>query len=489
MDPPPREDHGGAAASLTCPSNARAGAATEAPRPGTSRATTAPTASTAAPTHTAGTNPSTYACGEPYPPASVNTVASTATPSTPPISRIVFVAPEAWPASLGRTAPSTAFAAGANTSAMPAPAMTKPGRSAVYATSGALTAASQASPAACSARPATISGRLPMRSERTPATGATTIGIAVHGSVRIPASSGENPCATWKNCASRKIAPKLPKYIASDTPLVAAKARFPKKRIGSIGVAVLLSQATNAARSAIPAPIDASTVELVQPSDWARTIPYTTPSRPELASATPGRSSRSFGPRLSRRRASATGARAKPIGTFSQKIHCQERPSTTAPPTTGPSATPSPATPDQTPSARPRRSALKASLSSVSDSGVITAPPSPCKARAAISASVLGATAAAADASVKIPSPAANTFLRPSRSPIAAAVSRNTAKLSVYALTVHSSSSSVAPRSSRILTRALVTTRLSSVTMKRAIETIARVQMLCLRSIFRPFVY
>ena len=45
--------------------------------------------------------------------------------------------------------------------------------------------------AACSARPVAISGRLPIRSDRMPATGATKIGIAVHGSVRRPASSGE----------------------------------------------------------------------------------------------------------------------------------------------------------------------------------------------------------------------------------------------------------------------------------------------------------
>jgi hypothetical protein len=57
----------------------------------------------------------------------LNTVASTATPSTPPTSRIVLVAPEAWPASWGRTDERTALAAGANTSAIPVPAMTKPG--------------------------------------------------------------------------------------------------------------------------------------------------------------------------------------------------------------------------------------------------------------------------------------------------------------------------------------------------------------------------
>ena len=45
-------------------------------------------------------------------------------------SRTVFVAPDACPASLGLTEPSTAFAAGAKTSAIPVPAATKPGTSA-----------------------------------------------------------------------------------------------------------------------------------------------------------------------------------------------------------------------------------------------------------------------------------------------------------------------------------------------------------------------
>ena len=175
-----------------------------------------------------------------------------------------------------------------------------------------------------------------------------------------------------------------------------------------------------------------------------------------------------------------------PIGTFSQKIHCHEKPSTTAPPTTGPSATPRPETPDQMPSASPRRFSLKASLRSVRVSGVTIAAPRPCRARAPISASVDEASAAAADATVKTATPTANIRLRPSRSPRAAPVRRSTAKLRVYALTVHSSSSSVAPKSSRMLTRAFVTTRLSSVTMKSATETIASVQMLRVRSMSSP---
>ncbi len=112
-----------------------------------------------------------------------------------------------------------------------------------------------------------------MRSLSRPAIGATNIGMIVHGSVRRPASRGEKPCTTWKNCASRKIEPKTPKYIANETPLEAEKAREPKKRIGSIGAGVRSSQATNAARLNAPASSAPSTVVLVQPSSAPRTMP------------------------------------------------------------------------------------------------------------------------------------------------------------------------------------------------------------------------
>jgi hypothetical protein len=67
--------------------------------------------------------------------------------------------------------------------------------------------------------------------------------------------------------------------------------------------------------------------------------------------------------------------------------------------------------------------------------------------------------------------------LRPNRSPSAAPVSSSTAKVSVYALTVHCRDSIDAPRSARIEGRAVVTTRLSSTTMKRAVETTAKVHL------------
>ena len=119
------------------------------------------------------------------------------------------------------------------------------------------------------------------------------------------------------------------------------------------------------------------------------------------------------------------------MGTLSQKIHCQERPSTMAPPTTGPSATARPATPPQMPSAMPRRAGGTAAERIVRVSGVTIAPPTPCRAREAISQSMLGAIAAAAEPKVKIARPTRNIRLRPNRSPSAAPVRSRTAKVSV----------------------------------------------------------
>ena len=102
-----------------------------------------------------------------------------------------------------------------------------------------------------------------------------------------------------------------------------------------------------------------------------------------------------------------------PIGTLTQKIQCHESASVSRPPATGPSATPKPEMADQMPSAAPRRSAGKAAVIIVSVSGMITAPPMPSIARAAISVPAFGASAPAADETVKRMTPAVKTRRRP----------------------------------------------------------------------------
>ncbi len=101
---------------------------------------------------------------------------------------------------------------------------------------------------------------------------------------------------------------------------------------------------------------------------------------------------------------------------------------------------------------------------------MISAAPAPWTARAAISQPTLGASAHAADAAEKIASPAANIRRRPNRSPSAAPLISSTAKLRVYAFTVHSSSSIEAPRCTRIVGSAVVTTSASSATISDAID-------------------
>ena len=121
----------------------------------------------AAPTHSAGTRPLTKACGDSVAARAVNTVASTATPSTPPSSRIALLAPEAWPACsvrtdgqhrVGRRGEDERHAGAAEDERARAGSR----RSVVTLAS----AASQPSAIACSASPATMNGRLPQRAEK-----------------------------------------------------------------------------------------------------------------------------------------------------------------------------------------------------------------------------------------------------------------------------------------------------------------------------------
>ena len=83
-------------------------------------------------------------------------------------------------------------------------------------------------------------------------------------------------------------------------------------------------------------------------------------------------------------------------------MYCQEKPSTTAPPTTGPKAIARPPIAPQAPSARPRFAGGTAAERIVSVSGITIAPPRPCTARAMLSTSTFGASAAATEAAVKI---------------------------------------------------------------------------------------
>ena len=200
-------------------------------------------------------------------------------------------------------------------------------------------------------------------------------------------------------------------------PLPAEKARDRKNDIGSIGSRTLSSQATNAANSRTPVVSAATTSKEPQPAWLPRTSPHTTPNAPPETSASPPRSSAESGPWLSLILVSTNGIATSPIGTFTQKIHSQLIPSTTAPPISGPLATERPVIALKIPIAAPRFSAGNAALSSARPRVMTSAAPAPWTARPAISHPMPGASAQAAEETVKRASPAAYSLRRPYRSP------------------------------------------------------------------------
>lgn len=200
-------------------------------------------------------------------------MASTATPRAPPTSRRALLAPEAMPCSSGRTLDITRLAAGAKYRAMPTPPTISPGSCETYEASGAMIVAKYARPAAWRASPVTTTGRPPNRSESIPATGATSIGIPVQGSIRRPASVGEYPSTPWKYWLSRNIDPNMPRNISMLAMLIPKNARLRKSRMGSMGRFARKPWRMKPARSAAPTISAPRTVGLVQPSELALTRP------------------------------------------------------------------------------------------------------------------------------------------------------------------------------------------------------------------------
>ncbi len=382
--------------------------------------------------------------------------------------------PLAFALSASRMFASTAVDEGAKTSPMPMPAAMKAGSIVVYATSADIVNASQVSPAPWKSRPATISTRVPTRGAMNPARGATTIGAIVHGVVCTAASSGEAPCTTWRNWIRMNTAPNIPNEKPKPTTFAMLNPRSRKRRSGSSGAAARASQTRNATTRAAPATRAPTTSNESQPASLPRTMPKTRPSTPSPASSTPGMSSRTRAPRVFGSTTNTSGSTRMPTGTLIQKIASQLQPSTTAPPMSGPAATPRPAMPPQMPIASGRRRSATAPASSERESGMMPAPPSPWRARATMSwvGSVL--SAASTDAPVKITIPARNIVRRPMRSPRATAKRIRLANASVYALTNHWSSSTVAPSSAWMTGSAFVMTRLSRVAMNIGMPVAAR---------------
>ena len=83
------------------------------------------------------------------------------------------------------------------------------------------------------------------------------------------------------------------------------------------------------------------------------------------------------------------------------------------PPTNGPIAVATPPSPDHAPIAAPRSSSAKDACKMARLPGVSSAPPTPCRARAAISTGAFGASPHSSDAMANHTVPMTNIFRRP----------------------------------------------------------------------------
>src|SRR4051812_37827732 len=188
---------------------------------------------------------------------------------------------------------------------------------------------------------------------------------------------------------------------------------------------------------------------------------------PPVTSTAPGASKLlAVASRLSDSRMGARTSPARPTGTLTKKIHSQLSRSVSTPPSRTPATAPTAPTAPQAPSAVLRSlPSANVVVRIESAAGVISAAPSPCRARAPISAPSLHASPESSEAAVKITSPTTKTRRRPTRSATRPPSRRKPPNISAYALTTHCRFSCEKPRSAWIEGSATFTIAMSRTTM------------------------
>ena len=163
------------------------------------------------------------------------------------------------------------------------------------------------------------------------------------------------------------------------------------------------------------------------------------------------------------------------MGTLTQKTNRQPAASTNAPPTTGPIARLMPLTPPHTPIARARsRGSVNVFVMIDTATGLSIEPPTACNMRKAISHPRLGASPHNSELTVKMARPVWNMRRRPYRSAVAPESISSPASTRTYASTVHWRPDIDAPRSRPIEGSATLTIVLSSPTMNKLMQQVAR---------------
>jgi hypothetical protein len=135
--------------------------------------------------------------------------------------------------------------------------------------------------------------------------------------------------------------------------------------------------------------------------------------------------------RTSGTRSAAITSVTSASGTTRTNTERHDAVSTRNPPRIGPPALVRAVAADHVPMARPRSAFGNAALRSARLFGTSSALPTPCTARATMSCAAVVVSAAAADASARMPSPSRKSRRRPKRSPAEPAASVRAARKSV----------------------------------------------------------
>ena len=274
-----------------------------------------------------------------------------------------------------------------------------------------------------------ISGRLPSRSDSMQAPVPRRSASRSRAASGCPPRAASSPAPPGRTAQAGRSTRRPRRTSAATRHSWPQKPRLRKKRIGSIGAGERSSQATKAPRSSSPAAIEAITVVLVQPSACARTIPSTSLRAPHSRGQRRGRracrsarGSRAVAPgRLGR--APAPRARSARRSTARRSPPRPRRPL----PARAPPQAPTPLTDPERETAPLCRERVVQERQR--ERGSRSRPRALDRAGGDQRLGRRRERAAAADAIVKIPNPAAKTCRRPSRSPSAAPVSRKTATI------------------------------------------------------------
>src|SRR3954453_9460460 len=279
--------------------------------------------------------------------------------------------------------------------------------------------------------------------------------------------------------------------IANDTmnatELAPRNERDLKNSNWTIGVRPRISTSTKPTRPTTAVTSSETIAVEPQPQLLPSTRASTNAGRPIEMAAMPGKSTRrSTVPSKDSRAANRVTITAPAAtGRLRKKIARHDTYSVSAPPTAGPIASANADTPAHVPIARPRSCGGKVFEMIERVPGIMNAAPMPWIARPATSRVWLGARPISALDAANTITPPTNMRRLPKMSPSRPPVTSSTAKLSVYALTVHSRLERLAPRSFWIDGSATFTTVLSSMIMNRAKHIAASVHHLRLPSFRR----